>query len=73
MVGYTESLTDPSYRRQLLVLTYPMVGNYGVPDKVEDDQLEGWAESSRIWAGGLVVDEACHTPSHWTSARTLGE
>ena len=73
MVGYPESLTDPSYRRQLLVLTYPMVGNYGVPENNTKEELEGWAESSRIWAGGLVVGEHCETPSHWASGRTLGE
>lgn len=38
MVGYPESLTDPSYRAQLLVLTYPLVGNYGVPDEAECDE-----------------------------------
>ena len=38
MVGYTESLTDPSYRRQLLVLTYPLIGNYGVPSETEKDE-----------------------------------
>ena len=73
MVGYPESLTDPSYRRQLLVLTYPMVGNYGVPLNNTKEELDGWAESGRIWAGGLVVGEHCETPSHWASGRTLGE
>ena len=63
MVGYLESLTDPSYRRQLLVLTYPLIGNYGVPAPHTRD----WAESERIWAGGLIVDQQCHTPSHWSS------
>ena len=73
MVGYPESLTDPSYRRQLLVLTYPMVGNYGVPHASPQGDLNGWAESGRIWAGALVVGEHCETPSHWASGRTLGD
>eukprot|EP00092_Neocalanus_flemingeri_P024222 GFUD01026270.1.p1 GENE.GFUD01026270.1~~GFUD01026270.1.p1 ORF type:complete len:2226 (-),score=685.36 GFUD01026270.1:76-6753(-) len=73
MVGYPESLTDPSYRRQLLVLTYPMVGNYGVPLNNTKEELEGWAESGRIWAGALVVGEHCEMPSHWASGRTLGK
>jgi carbamoyl-phosphate synthase/aspartate carbamoyltransferase/dihydroorotase len=73
MVGYPESLTDPSYSRQLLVLTYPMVGNYGVPPNNTKGELEGWAESGRIWAGALVVGEHCEMPSHWASGRTLGE
>ena len=64
MVGYIESLTDPSYRRQLLVLTYPLVGNYGVPG---EESMEDWAESDKIWAGGLIVDQHCDMPSHWNS------
>jgi len=69
MVGYPESLTDPSYRRQILVLTYPLVGNYGVPTK---ETWQEWAESSRIWAAALVVGELCSHPSHWSSSRSLG-
>ncbi len=75
MVGYCESLTDPSYHAQLLTLTYPLIGNYGVPSP--DDHrdpvtnLPHWFESSRIWAAGLIVDEVCSSPSHWSSARTL--
>jgi carbamoyl-phosphate synthase/aspartate carbamoyltransferase/dihydroorotase len=67
MVGYGESLTDPSYHIQILVLTYPLIGNYGVPA----GPLSSWAESHRIWAAGLVVDEACVQPSHWNSGRNL--
>ena len=70
MVGYPESLTDPSYRRQLVVVTYPLVGNYGVPINIETgaaEELGDWAESARIWAGALVVGEHCQLPSHWNS------
>lgn len=75
MVGYPEALTDPSYCGQVLVLTYPLVGNYGVPDTAQLDQcgLLKWMESSRIWAGGLVVGEVCAKPSHWASMKTLHE
>ena len=57
MVGYPESLTDPSYLDQMLVLTYPLVGNYGVPDVHETDEwgLSKWFESSRIHAKALIV------------------
>jgi carbamoyl-phosphate synthase small subunit len=56
MTGYQESLTDPSYAGQLLMLTYPLVGNYGVnPDDFE---------SRRIWPRGFIVREACQEPSH---------
>src|SRR5262245_37219293 len=63
MVGYVEALTDPSYRGQLLVLTYPLQGNYGVP--------HGPFESSRIQVQGLIVHHDSARPSHHTSTRTL--
>ncbi|XP_066960303.1 multifunctional protein CAD isoform X3 [Macrobrachium rosenbergii] len=73
MVGYPEALTDPSYCGQVLVLTYPLVGNYGVPQTNTLDQygLSKWLESTRIWAGGLIVGEVCTQPSHWASVNTL--
>lgn len=66
MVGYPESLTDPSYRGQILVLTYPLVGNYGVPEK------KFW-ESGSIKVSGLIVSDYIDTPSHYSSKRTLGK
>jgi len=66
MVGYPESFTDPSYEGQILILTYPIVGNYGVPEK------KFW-ESSRIHIAGLVVNQYIDTPSHFQSTKTLGE
>lgn len=65
MYGYVEALTDPSYRGQILVLTYPLQGNYGIPK----DPLE----SSRIQVQGLVVSHLCQTPSHPNCIRTLCE
>ncbi|CAG9862225.1 unnamed protein product [Phyllotreta striolata] len=74
MVGYPESLTDPSYRSQILILTYPLIGNYGVPEQTKDEHgLPYFFESSRIWASALVVGEHCDFPSHWRSSRTLSE
>lgn len=74
MVGYPESLTDPSYHSQILVLTYPLIGNYGVPELVNDKYgIPTKFESHRIWAAGLVVGEYCDTPSHWESVRSLSE
>ena len=65
MTGYQEMLTDPSYAGQVLVLTYPLAGNYGInPADVE---------SKRIQVRGLVVHEACELPSHWRSEMTLHE
>ncbi|XP_036922614.1 CAD protein isoform X5 [Sturnira hondurensis] len=74
MVGYPEALTDPSYKAQILVLTYPLIGNYGIPpDEVDEFGLSKWFESSGIHVAGLVVGECCSTPSHWSASRTLHE
>lgn len=57
MVGYVESLTDPSYAQQLLVLTYPLIGNYGVPRLTHDAYgLPSAFESDRVWPAALIVD-----------------
>ncbi|MDI9643836.1 MAG: glutamine-hydrolyzing carbamoyl-phosphate synthase small subunit [Candidatus Verstraetearchaeota archaeon] len=72
MVGYPESLTDPSYRGQILTLTYPIVGNYGVPS-CEAGQIPDCFESDGIKAEGLIVHDLCDEPSHWTSGRTLDQ
>lgn len=69
MVGYVESMTDPSYHKQILVLTYPLVGNYGVPSESELDKFE----SHSIWTAGLVVGELCANHSHWTARLSLDE
>ena len=63
MTGYQEVLTDPSYAGQLVTLTYPLVGNYGI------NELDH--ESRRIQVGGLIVREHCDAPSHGSSNRTL--
>jgi len=63
MTGYTEALTDPSYRGQILMMTYPLIGNYGVdPQTVESDGIQ---------VTGFVVKEACVAPSHPKSAMNL--
>jgi len=72
MVGYPECLTDPSYAGQILVLTYPLVGNYGVPPD-KGARLNPSFESERIHVSGLVVMEACEEPSHWSSSASLGD
>lgn len=74
MVGYPESLTDPSYHEQILVLTYPLIGNYGVPgDDVDIHGLPKYFESRKIWISGLIVGEICKEPSHWRQVRTLSK
>ncbi len=66
MMGYPESLTDPSYKGQILILTYPLVGNYGIPDK------KFW-EADKVMISGLVVSTYIDTPYHFQSKKTLGE
>ncbi|MBS1268627.1 MAG: GMP synthase [glutamine-hydrolyzing] subunit A [Nitrosopumilus sp.] len=75
MVGYTEALTDPSYNGQILTLTYPLVGNYGVPDPTvkDNDGIPKFFESEKIQIRGLVVHELSHTASHWNLSMTLDE
>ncbi len=75
MVGYLESLTDPSYAGQILAFTYPLLGNYGVPAYAEKDKfgLPRFFESDSIKVKGVVVQEACRQPSHWASKRTLSK
>ncbi len=75
MVGYTETLTDPSYSGQILTLTYPLVGNYGVPDpsKNTDSGIPDYFESNKIQARGLVIHELSTTASHWNLSMTLDE
>jgi carbamoyl-phosphate synthase small subunit len=72
MVGYVESLTDPSYHGQILTLTYPLVGNYGVPEH-QKGKLSPSFESDGIKVAGLVIHELCERPHHWTSKKTLDE
>ena len=71
MVGYPEALTDPSYRGQILALTYPLVGNYGVPPYDLNLGLPIYFESDRIQTSGLIIHELCTDPYHWASTRTL--
>jgi carbamoyl-phosphate synthase small subunit len=75
MVGYTEALTDPSYNGQLLTLTYPLVGNYGVPDPsiTDTDGISKFFESNKIQIRGLVIHELSLTASHWNLSMTLDE
>lgn len=75
LVGYPEALSDPSYRGQILTLTYPIVGNYGVPCTKERDQygLLKNVESSSVQVSGLIVQDYAHDYSHWKSTKSLGQ
>ena len=73
MVGYTESLTDPSFSGQILCLTYPILGNYGIPPmEVDAYGIIKSFESEKIWIRGLVVTDYCEEYSHWDAVESLG-
>ena len=72
MTGYPESLTDPSYAGQILVTTFPLIGNYGVPDTgLGSNGLPLFMESERIHAKALVVADYSETYSHWNAKESL--
>jgi carbamoyl-phosphate synthase small subunit len=74
MVGYPESLTDPSYKGQILCLTYPLIGNYGVPSDDKDQfNLKKHFESSKIHIQGLVISDYSFEYSHWNAKKSLAE
>ena len=73
MVGYPESLTDPSYNGQILTFTYPLVGNYGVPSYDKENGVLKYFESDDIKVTGFIVHELCKDPFHWASTRTLDQ
>ena len=73
MTGYPESLTDPSYSGQLMVLTYPLVGNYGVPPRTfEGNGLATFMESEKIHAEAIIVSDYSFEYSHWNAVESLG-
>jgi len=74
MMGYPESLTDPSYSGQLMTLTYPLVGNYGVPERtLREDGLSTFMESERIHAEAIIISDYSSEYSHWNASGSLGE
>ena len=73
MTGYPESLTDPSYEGQILVTTYPILGNYGVPPEREKDAVSEFLESSKIHCRGIIAQDYSWEPSHWLSTRSLDQ
>ncbi len=73
MVGYPESLTDPSYRGQILVMTYPLIGNYGVPGRSRENGLLKYFESEEIHVRGLVISNLSENYNHWNADRSLND
>ncbi len=74
MMGYPESLTDPSYAGQLMVLTYPLVGNYGVPPfTINESGIATFMESDRIYASAVIVADYSEEFSHWNACESLAD
>lgn len=72
MTGYPESLTDPSYKGQLLVSTYPLIGNYGVPEDNFSDGVSDYFESDKIQVSALIISDYSFEYSHWNAKKSLG-
>lgn len=73
MVGYPESLTDPSYLGQILVTTFPLVGNYGVPEDTYSNGISDFFESEKVQVSGFIISDYSHEYSHWNAKKSLGE
>ena len=74
MTGYPESLTDPSYAGQLMVLTYPLIGNYGVPPRTfQPNGLSTFMESEKIHAEAIIISDYSREYSHWNAQCSLGD
>jgi len=73
MVGYPETLTDPSYKGQILVMTYPLVGNYGIPPMKNENDIPENFESDKIQIQALVVSEESKAFSHWNAIESLDQ
>ena len=73
MTGYPESLSDPSYKGQILVPTFPLIGNYGVPGDETVNGISRFFESDRIQCSALVIAQYSAEYSHWDSTKSLGE
>src|SRR3989338_8343929 len=73
MVGYPESLTDPSFRGQIMVCTFPLIGNYGVPPHEQEDMLLKHFESEHIHVQGLIVADYSEESYHWNRSKSLAD
>ncbi|MFA6571066.1 MAG: carbamoyl phosphate synthase small subunit, partial [Bacteroidota bacterium] len=73
MTGYPESLSDPSYKGQLLVLTYPLIGNYGVPAYTLENGLAKFFESNAVHISGLIISDYSFKYNHWNASKSLGD
>lgn len=73
MTGYPESLTDPSYTGQILVSTYPMIGNYGVPFNKKENGIHKYYESNKLHISGFIISDYSFEFSHWNAQKSLSD
>jgi len=73
MTGYPESLTDPSYKGQILIATYPLIGNYGVPVQSRKDNMFEYYESDKIQISGFIISDYSKEYSHWNAEKSLNK
>lgn len=73
MTGYPESLTDPSYKGQILVSTYPLIGNYGVPKQEMENNMPKFFESDKVQIAGMVISDYSFVHSHWNAEKSLAQ
>jgi carbamoyl-phosphate synthase small subunit len=73
LVGYNESITDPSYKNQILVFTNPLIGNYGVPSQIKENNMLKYFESNRIHVSGIIIGNYSDTYSHWNAVESLSQ
>lgn len=73
MTGYPESLTDPSYKGQILTLTYPLIGNYGVPGDEKEHEMLKFFESNTLHISALIISDYSFEYSHWNAIKSLGD
>ncbi len=73
MVGYPETLTDPSYKGQIITMTYPLIGNYGVPGNERENHLLQYFESDKIHIEGLIVSDYSERYHHWNAKKSLSQ
>ncbi|MDB4582457.1 glutamine-hydrolyzing carbamoyl-phosphate synthase small subunit [Draconibacterium sp.] len=73
MTGYPESLTDPSYTGQILVSTFPMIGNYGVPFNQKENGIHKYYESHKMHISGLIISDYSFEFSHWNAEKSLSD
>jgi len=73
MVGYPENMTDPSYKGQILTLTYPLIGNYGVPNNDKENDIPKFFESDNIQITALIVSEYSFNHHHWNAEKSLSD